>query len=274
MWICNYTMVVRPAVGRLADGPCRQLTDHARMLFVYFVWFISARACLFLPCALVLVLRVQSRTHGFCLAYCVHLLLRDGPLYIFVLGALLFWFYLTQSPTCDQEHRAFYRSLKLYAIYSNSMSMFCLVLAHWHNKIMVDMQAEEEHPWARSAPPDTISKLITQEYDERLFGDEEGKPYPSECAICLCPWEPNDSIKVTLCAHAFHEECLGCWLQTARTCALCRQDLASILAGRERLQWRLPMPTPTPRQHEGLGRPEPPRAPPVQTIQRASIIEL
>jgi hypothetical protein len=52
---------------------------------------------------------------------------------------------------------------------------------------------------------------------------------PSECCpICLGDWEPQDSIKFTPCGHAFHEECLGEWMQHKLRCALCRQDLAPL----------------------------------------------
>lgn len=266
LWIHNYARVVAPALGQYSDDACkyhgRQLTYNARMLFVYFVWFLLARMALFLPCVVARVVRVRTQTHGFCHAYCVHLLLRDGPLYIFVLGALLFWFHLMQAPACEEQSPEFYRILKLYAIYSNSMSMFCLILAYWHNKIMGDAWDEEEHRIDRSAPPDTMSKLVTQKYCESLFGDEEGKLYPSECAICLCPWEPEDQIRVTPCEHAFHEECLGGWLRTARTCALCRRDLASsppqqgVVRPQELGQQRLPA-APPPLRFQPASRPDP-----------------
>merc|ERR1719436_130662 len=132
------------------------------MLFIYFAWFVIARLSLFVPCVASRVVRVQSRTHGFCRSYCVHLLLRDGPLYIFVLGSLLFWFHLMQSPVCEEQSPDLYRALKLYAIYSNVVSVFCLILAYWHNKLLADAFAEAEGGLAmQSAPPDTIHKLET-----------------------------------------------------------------------------------------------------------------
>lgn len=35
---------------------------------------------------------------------------------------------------------------------------------------------------------------------------QEGKAYPSECAICLGSWERDDVIKATPCGHAFHKD--------------------------------------------------------------------
>lgn len=232
MWLSNYLFVVMPALEE-PDLPCKyddnQLRYNAQILFVYFAWFIIARLSLFLPCVASRVVWVHSRTHGFCHAYCVHLLLRDGPLYIFVMGSLLFWFHLMQSPVCEERSPSFYKALKLYAIYSNLVSVFCLVLGHWHNRILADAAGDPLiHDNHQRAPPGTIHKLQSCPYDEAVFGDEEGKLYPSECAICLGSWEADDSIKVTPCSHAFHEECIGNWLQNARTCALCREDLAAL----------------------------------------------
>jgi len=228
-WAFHYLLTVLPTIEEHSDTPCKyndnQLTYNARMLFVYFGWFAVARLSLFVPCIAARVAQVQSRTHGFCRTYCVHLVLRDGPLYIFVVGSLLFWFHLMQSPNCEQRSPELYRTLKLYAIYSCLVSIFCLLLAYWHNKLLLDALRDMYQHEDRSAPPDLISKLETRAYDPALFGDEDGKMYPSECAICLLAWEPEDVIKVTPCGHTFHEECLGSWLSTARTCALCRQDL-------------------------------------------------
>jgi len=238
-WLASYCLLVGSALKRHDNARDTQLAYNARMLCVYFTWFVCARLALFIPCVADRVFRVHSRTHGFCHAYCVHLLLRDGPLYIFVMGSLLFWFHLTQIPGADgeevegdmpPEESEFHRAMQLYAICSNLVSMFCLILAYWHNKLLMEASGEVEiMEHSRSAPADTIHKLPTQPYDDSVFGDEEGKRYPADCAICLCAWEPGDLIKVTPCHHAFHEECLANWLRTARTCALCRRDLAASL---------------------------------------------
>lgn len=228
-WVGNYLFKVLPTIEEHLETPCNyndsQLTYNAKMLFVYFLWFAMARLSLFLPCIAARVAVVQSRTHGFCRTYCVHLIIRDGPLYIFVVGSMLFWFHLMQSPTCEERSPPLYQTLKLYAIYSCMVSVLCLVLAYWHNKLLVEAARDNVPAEDRGAPAATLEQLETHKYDPASFGDEEGKLYPSECAICLAAWDPADIIKVTHCQHAFHKECIGNWLRAARTCALCRQDL-------------------------------------------------
>lgn len=255
-WLGNYVFNVLPTIDQYTDD-CQyndsQLRYNAKILCVYFSWFICARLSLFLPFIAVRVIWVQSRAHGFWHAYCIHLLLRDGPLYVFVMGSLLFWFHLMQSPICEESSPDLYRELKLYAIYSNLVSIFCLILAHWHNKLLVDAAGGSfQRDPLDTAAPETVHKLETHPYDEALFGDEEGKLYPSECAICLQCWDAEDCIKITPCGHAFHEECIGNWLMTARSCALCRQDLAAMTS----------VPAPV-----DLRRP---RAPPVQVVGAGS----
>jgi len=231
-WLLNFFIMVNPLIeDDSVEGVCRysvnQLKYNARVLFAYFVWFSLARAALFVPCILARVAIVQSRTHGFCTTYCVHLLIRDGPIYIFVVGSMLFWFNILRSPMCADRNPDEYHVLKIYAVFSCLLAVACVIVVYWHNRLValtVDFQV-----WlpevSQRAPPNTISKLKNVLYDESNFGDEEGKMYPAECAICLSVWEPDEAIKATPCGHAFHEECIAGWLQSARTCALCRKDL-------------------------------------------------
>ncbi|CAE7370918.1 rnf44 [Symbiodinium natans] len=242
-WITNFFISVHPLLEEHDDPPeCKyalnQLKYNARVLFVYFMWFSIARASLFVPCVLARVATVQSRTHGFCRTYCVHLLIRDGPIYIFVVGSVLFWFNILRSPSCEDRSPELYSRLKMYAVCSCLLAFACIVEVYWHNKLITNT-LEFYSAWvpevSRRAPPETLEKLETRKYEEQAFGDEEGKQYPSECAICLGSWESEDVIKVTPCGHAFHQECIGGWLQSARTCALCRKDLVVLTAdGRQR----------------------------------------
>lgn len=231
-WILDFLLIVRPTIEEHQDSPCRyedsQLTYKAKTLFTYFSWFTVARFLLLVPCVANHVTQVQPRTHGLCRTYLVHLVLRDGPLYIFVFALVLFWFHLLQSPSCESKSPKLHGTLKTYAMHSAFVSIFCIVLSVWHNKLL--SQAMRETPTRYqaedcSAPAHTITSLKTQAYDSTLFGNADDKLYPAECAICLLDWELEDAIKVTPCGHVFHEECLGHWLRTARTCALCRQDL-------------------------------------------------
>lgn len=58
---------------------------------------------------------------------------------------------------------------------------------------------------------------------------------PTECAICLCDYEPGDTLVVssdaTSCPHAFHQECIVEWLvkmQVGTPCPMCRQPFVEL----------------------------------------------
>lgn len=233
-WIFNFFLNVIPSLEQegIVTVECNlsmsQLKYNAKVLFIYFAWFIIAKSCLFLPCVVARIGRVQSQTHGFCKTYFVHLLLKDGPIYIFVVGSVLFWFNILRSAECEQRQLALYETLKMYAVFSCSVAFACVILSHWHNKLVsvaLELLASAPPP-PKGAPPGTVTKLETQQHNLDDFGDD--KKYPSECVICLVAWEPEDTIKVTPCGHAFHEHCIEAWLKSARTCAMCRQDLVEL----------------------------------------------
>lgn len=51
------------------------------------------------------------------------------------------------------------------------------------------------------------------------------------CAICLCPYEPNEELSwspLPPCQHAFHTECIKAWLAKEIKCPICRQDFCRL----------------------------------------------
>eukprot|EP00434_Breviolum_minutum_P005428 symbB.v1.2.004785.t1/scaffold274.1/size244435/26 len=182
-WCVNFFINVNPLLEEDEEPPdCRyavnQLKYNARVLFFYFMWFVTARASLFVPCILARVAIVQSRTHGFCRTYCVHLLIRDGPIYIFTVGSVLFWFNILRSPNCENRSPLLYDQLKIYAVCSCLLASACIVEVYWHNKLIANTM-DVFSTWAsRSAPPDTLEKLQTIIYEENNFGDEEMRARP------------------------------------------------------------------------------------------------
>ncbi|KAM7253894.1 hypothetical protein ACFE04_031576 [Oxalis oulophora] len=47
-----------------------------------------------------------------------------------------------------------------------------------------------------------------------------------ECAICLGDFKDDDILRLlTVCYHVFHQECIDLWLESHKTCPVCRGDL-------------------------------------------------
>lgn len=243
-WLANYQMMVLPTLQENRGIICTSeggssLPRSATMLFLYFIWFAVIRIALFVPFVVQRVTKsLVNRIRGVNHLYVAHALLRDMPLYLFVVGSMLFMFYLAQSENCAHS-RELYHVLRLFASLNCLLSPVIGLFAVWHNMILfhaasrslVIIERQAARPAVDIDSLDTVTLTLEKLRDA---GDEEDKAYPAECVICLGPWEENDVIKVTPCKHVFHEACLRTWLQTATTCAMCRFDLLS--AGSTRRQ--------------------------------------
>ncbi|XP_017635715.1 RING-H2 finger protein ATL29 [Gossypium arboreum] len=50
--------------------------------------------------------------------------------------------------------------------------------------------------------------------------------YGLECAICLGEFKDEDMLRLlTICCHVFHKECVDLWLESHKTCPVCRGEL-------------------------------------------------
>ncbi|KAJ4829397.1 hypothetical protein Tsubulata_014541 [Turnera subulata] len=56
--------------------------------------------------------------------------------------------------------------------------------------------------------------------------DFKREEYGLECAICLGEFSEEDELRLlTVCFHVFHQECIDLWLESHKTCPVCRRDL-------------------------------------------------
>eukprot|EP00928_Gymnodinium_smaydae_P045849 TRINITY_DN30519_c0_g1_i1.p1 TRINITY_DN30519_c0_g1~~TRINITY_DN30519_c0_g1_i1.p1 ORF type:complete len:442 (+),score=69.31 TRINITY_DN30519_c0_g1_i1:157-1482(+) len=227
LWMFNYITLVSPAMNLTSPQACsfadEQLRHSTKLLILYFTLVVVVRIGIFIPGVATRYVLFCPEQHGPCYYYTAHMMLH-GPLYAFSCSVLLFWVQLMQSPICMERNAKFYSALQWNAGESVIVSVLHVALAVWHFRILASASRTFKE-FRRKAPPGTIERLATIPYDESLFGDEDGKRYPAECAICLDDWNAENTIKATPCGHVFHEECLRDWLDNSRICALCRHDV-------------------------------------------------
>ncbi|XP_057975938.1 RING-H2 finger protein ATL29 [Malania oleifera] len=72
--------------------------------------------------------------------------------------------------------------------------------------------------------PSIIQSFPTFVYSS--IKDFHHEKYGLECAICLSEFEDDDMLRLlTVCFHVFHQECIDLWLESHKTCPVCRRTL-------------------------------------------------
>eukprot|EP00538_Stauroneis_constricta_P000461 CAMPEP_0119571712 /NCGR_PEP_ID=MMETSP1352-20130426/44258_1 /TAXON_ID=265584 /ORGANISM="Stauroneis constricta, Strain CCMP1120" /LENGTH=902 /DNA_ID=CAMNT_0007621395 /DNA_START=192 /DNA_END=2900 /DNA_ORIENTATION=- len=102
---------------------------------------------------------------------------------------------------------------------------FCFVasLLTWNGYSPTATTEPANNPFGvfTGAPPGCIDRLKTVKLSDFTEG------HPPECCICMEDFCNTDEIIETKCKHVFHKQCCREWLKQARTCPVCRKDIAS-----------------------------------------------
>ncbi|XP_003475198.1 E3 ubiquitin-protein ligase RNF133 [Cavia porcellus] len=94
---------------------------------------------------------------------------------------------------------------------------FYYILALWFTR-------NQNRRWQQLA---TNLKIVFGQLQVRVLkeGDEELNPSGDSCIICFEPYKPNDTIRILICKHIFHKNCIDPWILSHGTCPVCKFDI-------------------------------------------------
>ncbi|CAH9074462.1 unnamed protein product [Cuscuta europaea] len=109
--------------------------------------------------------------------------------------------------------------------------IFCkyCIQSLWHNRRNTQVGAPDGNP-AAAMPPGIDPKIIDSfpTFTYSSVKDYRKEKYGLECAICLVEFEDESLLRLlTSCSHVFHQECIDLWMESHKTCPVCRRALDS-----------------------------------------------
>jgi len=77
---------------------------------------------------------------------------------------------------------------------------------------------------SKALPKEKLKKIKVMAYNKRNI--EKLKLKQDSCCICMEKFKENEKIRFIKCNHIFHKFCLDEWLSKAKTCPLCKVEVA------------------------------------------------
>ncbi|EEB15177.1 RING finger protein, putative [Pediculus humanus corporis] len=74
------------------------------------------------------------------------------------------------------------------------------------------------------AKPRGLFRAEIEQLPSYKFNVENHQSDQTCCVVCMCDFEPRQSLRVLPCSHEFHAKCVDKWLKGNRTCPICRGD--------------------------------------------------
>jgi len=96
---------------------------------------------------------------------------------------------------------------------------------------LVEMQTRDLSPEDYDMLLALDEQIAKKTVDQSEIDGYESRPVTpslegSSCSVCMCDFEPDESVKVLPCKHLFHKECIAKWLSECNTsCPNCGVDV-------------------------------------------------
>ncbi|XP_073122433.1 RING-H2 finger protein ATL29-like [Henckelia pumila] len=102
------------------------------------------------------------------------------------------------------------------------------LLYTWHIRHSPSSTPAAGHITSASPGLDPVIIQSFPSFSYSSVKDYRREKYGLECAICLVEFVDSDVLRLlTSCCHVFHEECIDLWLESHKTCPVCRRNLDS-----------------------------------------------
>ncbi|EDK31529.2 zinc finger, C3HC4 type (RING finger) protein (macronuclear) [Tetrahymena thermophila SB210] len=94
------------------------------------------------------------------------------------------------------------------------------------NQANVESFQDEDEIQCENQEDGGLSKDIEcQQNQENQVQQQQNPIQEEQCSVCLIEFQESDQIRITICDHIFHSECLLQWLKSQENCPNCRKDL-------------------------------------------------
>ncbi|XP_073314096.1 RING-H2 finger protein ATL29-like [Primulina huaijiensis] len=98
----------------------------------------------------------------------------------------------------------------------------------WHIRHSPSRNPAAGHITSTSPGLDPVIIQSFPSFSYSSVKDYRREKYGLECAICLIEFVDSDILRLlTSCCHVFHQECIDLWLESHKTCPVCRRNLDS-----------------------------------------------
>jgi len=149
-------------------------------------------------------------------------------LFEFVWVVVMGWVWISEDgsgggPACEAVTPNLYRAAKVYIAFNTAALVFTWVSSFGLLAVLRCLMRGGLLRSRDAAPPEAIEKNTeVVELTEAQLAETPA------CAICSADFGAGGApvAKAAACGHVFHKPCLQKWMAMARSCPLCRQDLA------------------------------------------------
>jgi len=155
--------------------------------------------------------------------------LYNASVALFIFGWNLFGLYLivfsghmdSPSPPCEEAAPGLFESVKVYVAVNLTFTIFFYLNMVGFSRVLGIMIRRGMLHSSRAAPKGTLDSVT-----EKVTLEDDVLKDQASCSVCLDDYDAaSNVVRIKVCGHVFHRQCLQGWLSVNRNCPICRRDL-------------------------------------------------